>query len=138
MTLIEYLFFRPGPPGQAFDRWGAALLGAYAALTVAILLLGFVMRTLNSGHPVKDHIARQVIRYGVLLQLISPFILWLRWINLPGISPRILIFSHLIGEAVAAGYLLWWTRNRYPEQHGQYEWEEKKRSYLPRAAGRRK
>jgi len=138
MPLIEYLLFRPGSPGPTFDRWGAALLGAYAALTVAILLLGFVMRILNGGHPVKAYVTRQIVRYGVLLQLVGPFILWLRWINLPGVSPRILIFLHVMAEVVAAGYLLWWMRNRYPDQHGQYEWEEKKRGYMPRAAGRRR
>jgi hypothetical protein len=135
MRVIEYLFLRPGPAGPELERWGAALLGAYAGVAVAIVVLGVALRAFGARHGARTRIAQRIIGWGLALQLAGLLALGLRWLDAPIISLRIWLFLQLIAEVVAAGYLWWWLRARYPGVLAQYEWEDRKRAYLPRAAG---
>lgn len=135
MRLIEHLFFRPGPPGAAFTVWGGVLFGAFAALALGISLLSAVMYEVNARHVLNRRIARNVFYWGVGLQLLGLLLLWLRQLNVPIISMRILLYAGLIAQVYAAAYLWWWVKRRYPARLAAYEWEERKRAYLPRAAG---
>jgi hypothetical protein len=138
MWLVEYLFHRPGPIGPAFDRWGWVLLGAYGALILALVVLGYVLRAFSEGHALHSMITRKILKYGMALQLTGLLMLWLRLINFPGLSMRIFLYAHLITEVAAIGYLAWWMRTRYVDEIAYFEWEEQKRDYLPRPArGRR-
>ena len=138
MGLFEYIFHRPGPAGPVFGFWGAALFGAYVALLVAVLLLGYVLRAFSEGHALHAQIAQRIVRYGVPLQLLGLLMLWLRVINFPGLSMRLFLYAHLIAEVTAIGYLAWWMRRRYVDEIAYFEWEERKRDYLPRPTrGRR-
>jgi hypothetical protein len=132
---LEYLFMPPGPVGPGFDRWGGVLLGAFAALALAIWLLTSVMYTLNARHGLKNRVARRIRYWGGGLQLLGVLLLGLRLVNWPVLSMRLLLYAHLVAEVAAAGYLLWWLSTRFPARLAAYEWEEKKRAYLPRAAG---
>ena len=135
MQIVEYLFLPPGPVGPAFDRWGSVLFGAFTALACGLAFFYGVMRRLNGRHSLKNKVARQILVWGGGLQLAGLLLLLLRVLNWPLVSMRILLFAHLAAEIVAALYLVRWMRMRYPEALAAYEWEEKRRSYLPRAAG---
>ena len=137
MGLLQYLFSRPGAAGDAFRQWGFMLIGAYAALAVAILLLGWVMRTFSEYHAVNSRLTRRIVTWGVLLQIVGLLILGLRATDFPLLSLRLWIFLHLAAEVAAAGFLIRWMRTRYREELEVYEWEERKRAYLPRASRRR-
>jgi len=138
VQLFEYLFHRPGPAGSVFGFWGAVLLGAYVALAVAILLLGYVLRSFSEGHSLHTRITQRIVKYGLILQVVGLVVLWLRVINFPGLSMRLFLYAHLIAEVAAMGYLAWWMRRRYVDEIAYFEWEERKRDYLPRPArGRR-
>lgn len=135
MGLIEYLFFRPGPVGPVFQQWGNILLGAFLGIALSLLVLGGLLRIFSARHALHARIARRVIVYGLALQSVGVVVLWLRWLDFPFISMRLWLFLLLAAQAVAGGYLWWWLQNRYPDQLAEYEWDERKRSYLPRAAG---
>ena len=135
MQVIEYLFLPPGPVGPAFDRWGSVLFGAFSALALGIALLTAVMRRLNGRHRLKNRVAQRIFVWGGGLQVVGLALLLLRILNWPLLSMRILLYAHLVAEVVAAAYLIRWLRTRYPPLLAAYEWEEKRRSYLPRAAG---
>jgi type III secretory pathway component EscV len=132
VRLVEYLFHRPGAVGPFFDFWGAALFGAFCALILALLVLGYLMRVFSEGHILHEQITRQVVRYGVAVQVAGLVVLGLRVINFPGLSMRLFLFLPLIAEVVALGYLVWWMRTKYPDEIAYFEWEEQKRDYLPR------
>ncbi|MGH2352022.1 MAG: hypothetical protein ACRDI2_13980 [Chloroflexota bacterium] len=135
MRIIEYLFMPPGEVGPVFSRWGGVLFGAFLALTIGIVVLGSVMHILNARHGLKRRITQRTLWWGVGLQVLGLVLLGLRLVSWPILSMRIWLYAHLIAEVGAAGYLLWWMQNRYPGLLAVYEWEEKKRAYLPRAAG---
>ena len=135
MQIIEYLFMPPGRVGPVFDRWGGVLFGAFAALAVGIWLLTTTMYVLNGRHGLKNRVAKRILLWGEGLQLLGILLLGLRIANWPVLSMRILLYAHLVGTVVAAVYLLWWLRNRYPHRLAAYEWEARKRAFLPRAAG---
>jgi hypothetical protein len=138
MWLIEYLFHRPGPIGPVFDRWGLILLGVYLGLTLALVLLGYVLRAFTEGHMLHTQVTRRVLRYGLTLQLTGILLLWLRWINFPGLSMRLFLLAHLTLHVAAIGYLVWWMRVRYVDEIAYFEWEDQKRDYLPRPARARR
>ena len=135
MRLIEYLFFPPGPLGPTFDRWGGVLCGAFVALALGTALLASAMATLNGRHGLKNRLTRRILFWGGGLQLLGLLLLGLRVAGIPMLSLRVLLDAQLVAEVAGAVYLWWWLQNRYPEQLAAYEWEEKKRAYLPRAAG---
>jgi hypothetical protein len=135
VRIVEYLFQRPGVTGPVFEQWGNVLLGAYLALILALLVLGGLMRLFSAGHALHARITRRVVSYGLLLQLAGLLVLWLRWLNWPVISMRLLLFVQLAAEVAAAGYLWYWFQSKYPDLLADYQWEERKRAYLPRAAG---
>ena len=135
VQLFEYLFMPPGELGPVFDRWGGVLFGAFAGLGLGIGLLAAVMQSLNGRHGLKARITRRIWLWGGGLQVLGLVLLGLRIANWPLLSMRALLYAQLIGELAAAAYLLWWMRRRYPQLLALYEWEEKKRAYLPRAAG---
>jgi hypothetical protein len=138
MWLVEYLFHRPGPIGPVFGRWGPILVGAYAGIALSLLVLGYVLRAYSEGHALHSQLTRRIIRYGLLLQIVGLVILWLRLINFPGLSMRLLLLAHVAAEVAAIGYLVWWMRRRYVDEIAYFEWEDQKRDYLPRATrGRR-
>ena len=138
MRLVEYLFHRPGAVGPVFDRWGSVLLGAFVALIVALLVLGYLMRVYADGHTLHSAITKRVVRYGLAVQLAGLLVLGLRVINFPGLSMRIFLFLPLMAEVAALGYLIWWMRTKYPDEIAYFEWEEQKREYLPKPTrGRR-
>jgi len=135
MGIIQYLFFRPGPTGATFGFWGAVLFGAFSALILVISLLCAVFYEINSRHVLNRRVARCIFAWGSGLQLLGLLLLGLRIVNLPILSMRVLLYAFLIGEVYAAGYLWWWVKTRYPRQLTAYDWEERKRAYLPRAVG---
>src|SRR5438093_1261013 len=135
MRIVEYLFFPPGPVGATFARWGGVLFGAFVALALGIALLAAVMYEVNARHLLNRTLARNVFFWGAGLQLLGLLLLGLRLANIPILSMRILLYAFLIGEVGAAAYLWWWVKSRYPARLAAYEWEERKRAYLPRAAG---
>ena len=135
MPILEYLFFRPGPPGPIFDRWGGVLFGALVSLGLGICLLCAVMYELNSRHVLNRSVARQILLWGGGLQLVGLVLLGLRVANWPVLSMRVLLYAFLIAEVCAAVYLWWWVKNRYPPRLAAYELGERRRSYLPRAEG---
>ena len=134
MRLVEYLFHRPGAVGPAFDRWASVLVGAFLALILALLVLGYLMRVFAEGHTLHAVITQKVVRYGIVIQIASLVALGLRVINFPGLSMRLFLFLPLIAEVLALGYLIWWMRTKYPDEIAYFEWEEQKREYLPRSA----
>ena len=134
MRVVEYLFHRPGAVGPVFDRWGSVLFGAFVALIVALLVLGYLMRVYAEGHTLHAAITQKVVRYGVAVQVAGLVVLGLRVINFPGLSMRVFLFLPLIAEVVALGYLIWWMRTKYPDEIAYFEWEEQKREYLPKPA----
>jgi hypothetical protein len=135
VPIVQYLFFPPGPTGAVFDRWGGVLFGAFVALALGISLLSAVMYEVSARHVLNRRVARQIFFWGVGLQLLGLVLLGLRLVNWPILSMRILLYAFLIAEVYAAGYLWWWIKTRYPARLAAYEWEEKKRAYLPRASG---
>ena len=135
MQIVEYLFLPPGPVGPAFERWGSALVGVFSGLLLGIALLYGVMRRLNGRHGLKNKVAQRILLWGGGLQLVGLALLLLRALDWPVVSMRILLFAHLLTEVGAALYLARWMRTSYPEHLTAYESEEKRRSYLPRAAG---
>jgi hypothetical protein len=135
MGLIEYLFFRPGPAGPVFDRWGGVLFGAYCGIALSILVFYSVLRVFSVRHSLRSRIAQRILSYGLLLEAICAVVLGLRFANIPVLSIRLWLYASIGAQVVAVGYLWWWLRNRYPDLLTQYEWEDRKRAYLPRAAG---
>jgi hypothetical protein len=135
MRLIEYLFLPPGPLGAAFARWGGVVLWAYVVLGVAILLFTEAMFILNGRHGLKNHVTRRARLWGLAMQIAGIALLGLRVANIPILSMRVLLYAQLAGEIVLAGYFLWWLRERYPDLLAAYDYEERRRAYLPRAAG---
>ncbi len=135
MHLLEYLFMPPGPTGAFFARWGGVLAGAYAGLALGLGLTGWAMRVLNGRHRLNQWVTRRILVSGLALQALGLILLWLRILSLPILSMRLFLYLQLLAEVGAAGYLWWWLRNRYPGRLAVYQWEEKKRAYLPRAAG---
>ena len=135
MRIVEYLLFNPGPVGAVFDRWGSVLFGAYVALGVALVVLCGTMRALNGRHGLKNRVADRILMWGLGLQLLGVLALGLRVMQWPLVSMRLLLFLQLAAEVVAMVYLVRWMQNRYPILLAAYEWEEKRRSYLPRAVG---
>jgi hypothetical protein len=93
------------------------------------------MYALNGRHGLKNWVTRRIWIVGLCLQAAGVLLLWLRGVNAPVISMRFLLYLQLIAEVVAVAYLFRWLRTRYPDRLAAYEWEEKKRAYLPRAAG---
>lgn len=132
MGLIEYLLFRPGPPGPYFQQWGFVLAGAYGALALALIGFGALTRLFNARHAVHIAVVKRIVGWGVPLQLAGLAVLGLRAANLPAVSLRLALFLHLAAEVAALVYLVWWLRTRYPEEVAHYEWEERKRDFLPR------
>lgn len=121
-----------------FDRWGPVLFGAFVALILALLVLGYLMRVFAEGHTLHARITQQVVRYGIAAQLAGLLVLGLRVINFPGLSMRLFLFLPLLAEVAALAYLTWWMRTKYPDEIAYFEWEEQKRDYLPKpASGRR-
>jgi len=113
-------------------------MGAFIALALAILLLGYVLRAFSEGHALHTQITQRIVRYGLTLQLVGLLVLWLRVINFPGLSMRFFLYVHLIAEVAAIAFLAWWMRRRYVDEIAYFEWEERKRDYLPRPTrGRR-
>ncbi|HEU5318086.1 MAG TPA: hypothetical protein VFX49_18380, partial [Chloroflexota bacterium] len=105
---------------------------------LALLVLGYALRAFAEGHMLHTQLARRIVRYGLALQLTGLLTLWLRWINFPGLSMRLLLLAHLAIHVAAIGYLVWWMRARYVDEIAYFEWEDQKRDYLPRPArGRR-
>jgi hypothetical protein len=135
MRIIEYLFFPPGPVGPTFARWGGVLFGAFVALALGIALLSAVMYELNARHVLNRSVARSILLWGAGLQLLGLLLLWLRQVSIPILSMRILLYGLLFVEVGAAAYLWWWVKRHYPARLVAYEWEERKRTYLPRATG---
>ncbi len=135
MSVIEYLFHRPGPAGAVFQQWGNVLLGAFLGIALALLILGSLMRLFSVRHPIHARLTRRVVSYGLILQAAGALVLWLRWVNLPFISMRIWLALVLIAQVAAVARLWSWVRSRYPDQLAEFEWEERKRAYLPRGAG---
>ena len=135
MRIIEYLFLPPGPTGATFDRWGGVLFGAFTALAVGVAILAAVMYEMNARHVLNRSVARRIFFWGGGLQLLGLLLLGLRVLSWPILSMRVLLYLYLVAEVYAAGYLWWWIKNRFPERLAAYEWEERKRAYLPRAAG---
>jgi hypothetical protein len=135
--VVEYLFLPPGPPGSAFQQWGSFLFGAFVVQALAVSLLSGVMRTLNGGHHLKNDVARLVLLWGGGFALLGILLLGLRFLapETPVVSMRALLLALLLAEVAGTGYLLWWLRRRYPHRLALYQLEEKKRAYLPRAAG---
>jgi hypothetical protein len=103
-------------------------------MALALLVLGGLMRLFSARHAIHARLTRRVISYGLILQAIGVFVLWLRWLDFPVISMRLWLYLVLIAQAAAAARLWWWLRNRYPDQLADFEWEERKRAYLPRGA----
>jgi hypothetical protein len=137
MAFLQYFFNRPGAAGPAFERWGSMLIGAYIALALAILLLGAVMRVFSARHAVRLRVTNATVTWGIALQLIGLVILGLRVTDFPLLSLRIWMTLHLIAELAAAGYLVWWMQTWYPQEAAEFEWQERKRDYLPRGSRRR-
>jgi hypothetical protein len=135
VQILEYLFLRPGPVGPAFDQWGGTLLGAYSGIAVCLLVLGLAMYRLNGRHGLKNWVTRRILIWGLALQFAGMLLLALRVANLAVLSMRFLLFAQLLAEVLAAAYLLRWLSTRFPDRLAVYEWEEKKRAYLPRSAG---
>ena len=135
LAFLQYLFLPPGPPGPAFGRWGLVLAGVYLALFLSIALFHVVGRTLNGRHRLKIAAFRRITGTGLGLQALGLCLLAWRALNLPVLSIRAFLALQLAATVFAALYLLWWLRRRYPPALAAYEWEEKKRAYLPRAAG---
>jgi hypothetical protein len=131
VRIIEYLFSLPGPTGP----WSGVLFGAFVALALGIGFLAAVMYELNARHVLNRNVARKIFFWGAGLQLLGLLILGFRVLNWPVVSLRIFLYLLLAGEAFAAGYLWWWVKNRYPALLSAYEMDERRRAYLPRAAG---
>jgi hypothetical protein len=111
------------------------LFGAFVALALGISLFSAVMYEVNARHVLNRRIARNIFYWGAGLQLLGLLLLWLRQLNTPIISMRILLYAGLIAQVYAAVYLWWWVKRHYPARLAAYEWEERRRAYLPRAAG---
>ena len=135
LAFLQYLFLPPGPPGPEFGRWGLALAGVYLAVTLSIAFFHLVGRTLIGRHRLKMAVLKRITGTGLGLQAIGLLFLACRALNLPVLSIRAFLAAQLAATAFAVVYLLWWLRRRYPPALAAYEWEEKKRAYLPRAAG---
>jgi hypothetical protein len=135
VQLIEYFLHCPFPPGAVFQQWGNILLGAFLGVALSLLVLGGLMRLFSARHAVHARLTRQVVTYGLILQAVGILVLWLRWLDFPVISMRLWLFLALIAQVAALARLGWWLRNRYPDLLAEFEWEERKRAYLPRAAG---
>jgi hypothetical protein len=136
--VLQYLFLPAGPTSADFARWGPVLAAVYVTLAVAVVYFTYVQRTLNGSHRLKNGITQYVLWWGLGLQAAGLLLLGLRWVDwgasfIPAL--RFLILVQVVVECVAAGYLLWWLRRHYPHALAAYEWDEKKRAYLPRAAG---
>ena len=78
---------------------------------------------------------RRITSFGLGLQAVGLLLLAWRALNLPVLSIRAFLLLQLAATGGAVIALLWWLRRRYPPALAAYEWEEKKRAYLPRAAG---
>jgi len=128
--MIDYLFLPPGPA-----RWGGVLFGGFVALTAGIALLTAVMYEISERHALNRRVARRLFYWGCGLQLLGLLLLGFRALNWPIVSIRVLMYALLAAEVYAAGYLWWWVKNRYPALLAAYEWEEKKRAYIPRGSG---
>ena len=135
MGIIQSLFLPPGPLGSAFAVWGGVWGGACVALALGIAVLTAVMYEVNARHVLNRTLARNIFYWGVGLQLLGLLLLWLRTLNTPILSMRLFLYAFPIAEVCAAGFLWWWVKSRYPARLAIYEWEERKRAYLPRAAG---
>ena len=135
MSIIERLFFPPGPLGPVFATWGGVAFGACVALALGIAVLSAVMYEVNARHVLNRTLARNIFYWGAGLQLVGLLLLWLRTLSIPILSMRILLYAFPLVEIGAAVYLWWWVKTRYPARLAAYEWEERKRAYLPRAAG---
>jgi MFS family permease len=135
VPLVEHLFLRPGPPSPLFEEWAMVLFGAYVGLALGILVAGLVAHRFGEGHGLRRRVARNVVLWGLLLQAAGVLIVGLRFANWPVLSSRIWLYLQLTLEVVAAGYIWWWFRNRYPSRLAQFDWEARKRAYLPKAAG---
>lgn len=135
MRLLEYLLFRPGPAGPLFDQWAAVLFGAYVGVALGLLIMGYVAQQFAARHGLRTRIIRKIVWWGILLQLSGVVLLGLRFFNWPFVSARLWLYVQLVLELVAAGYLFWWLRSRYPSLLAQFQWEERKRAYVPKASG---
>lgn len=135
MPLVHYLFHRPGPTGELFREWSPLLLGVYAGIAVTLVVLGVVLHAFSARHGVRRRVARRIITYGLALQALGVVAVGLRALNWPVVSMRFFMYAPIVAEVVAAGYLWWWMRYRYPHALARYETEERRRSYLPRAVG---
>lgn len=125
----------PGPPGPAFAQWGGALFGAFAGIALCIIVLVRAMYGLNARHGLKNWVTRRTWIWGLCLQATGLLLLGSRTANVPILSLRFLLYLQLVAEVLAAAYLVWWLRRRFPDRLAAYEWEEKKRAFLPRAVG---
>lgn len=135
LGLFEYFFMPPGPVGQAFGRWSGVLFGVYVGILLTMGMAFLLGRTMAAGHGFKLQTIRRFYQWGALLQVVGILLLALRFLNWPLLSMRILLYAQLLAEVGAALYLWRWLQLMYPLLLEVYEWEEKKRAFLPKAAG---
>lgn len=134
MGVLEYLFSRPGPAGAAFGLWGGFLLGLYVGLALMLLFLYPLLRTFSVKHSLHRIIARRVVMWGTLLQVVGVCLVGLRVLNLSIVSLRIWTVLWLLVEVGAAIALWLWRRREYPAVLAQFELAERKRAFVPRGS----
>jgi hypothetical protein len=133
--LAEYLFLPPGPAGPVYRQYADSLYAGHAVLLAALVFFFIVGRTLNGRHGLKNWVLRRVLLVGGGVTLLGILLLALRPAGWPILSARILLAAELIALPALAAFLWWWLRNHYPLRLEAYEWEQRKKLYLPRAEG---
>lgn len=134
LRLLEYLFLPPGPVGVVYRQYAGYVLAVYLTLLVAIMFFYLVARALNGRHALKNWLVNRMLVIGGVVTLLGVLLLLVRPLNWPILSTRMLLASQAVALLLLTGYLWWWLQFRYPAALAAYEWEERKKLYLPRTA----
>lgn len=129
----DYLFnAEPGAPSIAYGIIGVL----YLLLLVAGIVVYRYHDELAGDHHLKARLAKTAAIVGIVLGAIGVVLVGLRYLLVPILSARILIYLLVLVSLVLLGYFVYYALAVYPARLARFEADELRRRYLPRPRGR--
>lgn len=117
----------PGPPSQiylvaavVFVVWTAVSLGVY-----------YFRRRIFAGNGALIGIATRFGPYAIAIGVIGLFLLVMRYLGIPYISIRFLLYVTILAAVGYLGFLVYYITRRYPARLAEVRAAEIRRRYAP-------
>ena len=118
----------PGPPSMAYS----VLAFVFAVLLGAGIYVYINKKRLFGEHRLKARLANQIATLGIVLGFVGLVLVVCRYLLVPYLSARFLVYVVLIALVVAIVYYVYFLLHIYPSRLAVYEAEAIRRRYLPK------